>query len=125
MHKQRGISLIGMVLIGCVGGFFVLLGVKCIPAYTEYFGVKKAIAALIKESPNAPAPEIRAGFDRRGVIESFSSVSGENLDIEQTPAGTTISVAYDREVPVVANISLKIHFAVSESSGGNTSATAQ
>lgn len=124
MKKQRGLSLLGLLIIGALVGFFVLLGIKCIPAYTEYFGVKNAITALIKESASVPPQEIRKSFDTRGNIEGYS-VKGEDLDIDQTPNGTTIGVEYDREVPVVANISLKIHFTVSQSTAGKSAEQGQ
>ncbi|MEW9900068.1 DUF4845 domain-containing protein [Chitinivorax sp. PXF-14] len=124
MKKQRGLSLFGLLVIGALVGFFVLLGIKCVPAYTEYFGVKNAITALIKDSASAPAQEIRAAFDKRGLIEGYK-IRGDELDIDQTPNGTTIGIEYDREVPVAANISLKIHFTVSQSTAGKSAEQGQ
>ncbi|TLY49756.1 MAG: DUF4845 domain-containing protein, partial [Gammaproteobacteria bacterium] len=37
-HKQKGLTLISMVIVMCVVGFFAYAAMKLIPAYTEYFG---------------------------------------------------------------------------------------
>ncbi|WP_137936232.1 DUF4845 domain-containing protein [Chitinivorax sp. B] len=125
MHKQYGMSLFGFLIIAAVVGFFALLGVRAIPAYSEYFSVKKIVKALIQENAGSTPQEIRANFEKRATIDYISSVKGDDLDIEQIGGTTTIGLEYSKEVPVVANVSLKFAFKVSETNGSKTPDAAQ
>ena len=49
MHKQRGVSLMGLLIIGSMVAFLMLLGFKLVPAYVEYFSLKKTLQSLAVE----------------------------------------------------------------------------
>lgn len=112
MRKQRGVSLLGVLVIGFMVGFALLLGFKLVPAYTEYFSAKKVLAALVNEQRNSGPEEIRKAFDRHATIDDIKSFKADDLDIEQSKEGLGISVAYDNTVPLFANIYVLIKFQV-------------
>lgn len=118
MRSQRGLGLLTLILGGAGLGMVLLLGFKMIPAFSEYFGVKAAVASLAKEKSGAPLSEIREQFDKRATIEDIKTVSSSDLDIIQDKSGTSISIAYDREVPLFANVSLLFHFQTEARGGG-------
>lgn len=117
MRKQRGLSLLGLLVIGFMVGFAMLLGFKLVPAYVEYFAVKKTIAVLAKEQKTSSPEDIRKAFEKRAVIEDINSFKADDLDIAKDKNGISISVAYDKIVPVFSNIFVLIKFEAS--SGGN------
>lgn len=117
MRKQRGLSLLGLLVIGFMVGFAMLLGFKLVPAYVEYFAVKKTIAVLAKEQKTSSPEDIRKAFEKRAVIEDINSFKADDLDIAKDKNGISISVAYDKIVPVFSNIYVLIKFEAS--SGGN------
>lgn len=117
MRKQRGLSLLGLLVIGFMVGFAMLLGFKLVPAYVEYFAVKKTIAVLAKEQKTGSPEDIRKAFDKRAVIEDINSFKADDLDITKDKNGISISVAYDKTVPVFSNIYVLIKFEAS--SGGD------
>jgi hypothetical protein len=117
MRKQRGVSLLGLLVIGFMVGFAMLLGFKLVPAYVEYFAVKKTIAVLAKEQKTGSPEDIRKAFEKRAVIEDINSFKADDLDIAKDKNGISISVAYDKTVPVFSNIYVLIKFEAS--SGGN------
>ncbi|QNM95577.1 DUF4845 domain-containing protein [Chitinimonas koreensis] len=119
MHKQRGVSLINMLLWAIVLGFGALLTVKLIPTFSEYFGVKSVLKALVQEQAGAPVSEIRDSFDKRATIEYITSVKSSDLDIVQDQSGITISVQYQRTIPLIANASLVFDFSVEEHRNGS------
>jgi len=112
MRKQHGLSLLGVLLIGILVAFALLLGFKMVPAYTEYFSAQKTLAALASEQRNSSPEEIRRAFDRRSIIDDISSFKSDELDIEQGKEGLGISVAYDRVVPLFSNVYLLLKFEV-------------
>ncbi|MBB5020162.1 hypothetical protein HNQ59_003476 [Chitinivorax tropicus] len=122
MRKQQGLSLFGFLIIAAFVGFFALLAVRSIPAYSEYFSVKKMVKALIQENASGSPQDIRNSFDKRASIDYVSSVKGEDLDITQIGGVTTIGLEYSKEVPVVANISLKFAFKIEETTGSKAAA---
>lgn len=113
MRKQRGVSLLGLLVIGFMVGFAMLLGFKLVPAYVEYFAVKKTLAVLAKDQKSSPPEEIRKAFEKRAVIEDINSFKADDLDISQDKNGLSIAVAYDKIVPVMSNIYVLIKFEVS------------
>lgn len=117
MRKQRGLSLLGLLVIGFMVGFAMLLGFKLVPAYVEYFAVKKTIAVLAKEQKTSSPEDIRKAFEKRAVIEDINSFKADDLDIAKDKNGISISVAYDKIVPVFSNIYVLIKFEAS--SGGD------
>ena len=58
---QKGITMIGFVMLLGVLGFIALVAMKLIPVYTEYFGVVKSMKLLQGEAgiENASVEEIR------------------------------------------------------------------
>lgn len=113
MHKQRGLSLVTLILVAALVGSVLVLGLKLMPAYTEYFGLKAAIKKLAVEQAGAPPQEIREAFYKRATIENIQSVQPDDLEITQDQSGTTIAVKYQKVIPLVANISLMVDFQTS------------
>jgi hypothetical protein len=51
-YRNRGITLIGFLMLMAVVGFFAYLAMRLIPMYSEYMGVVKSMQQ-IKEEPGA------------------------------------------------------------------------
>ncbi len=83
---------------------------RCVPAWTEYFSLKKVLQATANEfGVEAQNPVIRASFDRRAYIDDLP-VKGNDIDISKDNGRTRLSVAYQRKVPVAGNMSLLFDF---------------
>ena len=112
MNKQRGISLIGLLVISGLLVFVAIMGFKLLPSYIEYFTVKRIVSDL------ARAPEIRGGtirdvqsaFDRRTSIDNVSSIKGSDLEVEKTGDGFNIVVNWSTRVPLFGNLNACIDF---------------
>jgi len=114
LKQQRGVSLVGMLLLGAIGAFLLLMAFRTVPAVTEYMAIQRIVGALAEEGDNgAPIADLRRGFDRRGQIDDISSVTGADLVITKEGSQTVIEVEYERRVQMVANVSLLIAFEAS------------
>jgi hypothetical protein len=109
MKKQRGLSLIGLMVAGGVLFFLALLAMRAVPVYLEYFKVRTAIQALAA-SGSTSAADLRNAFDKRADLDDIEGVRGEDLDIQRVGAGVVISVRYSRKVPLMAHASLLFDF---------------
>ena len=117
-YRQEGISLIGVMMLLCVVGFFAYAAMKLIPAYTEYFGVVKSMKA-IADAPNASEKtleQIRRDLDSNFSIQYVDdkTVPASGIKLETTGGARRLHITYDKEMPFVYNISLLAHFDHSE-----------
>ena len=117
--SQAGLSLIGTMFVGVVLAAVVLLGLKLIPVFSEFFGVKRAIAAVAAEADpqTATVPQLRMAFSKRAMVHEVTSVSATDLDITKENGQIVISVEYSRKVPLFSGVSLL--FDLSASSAGS------
>lgn len=114
VKRQRGLSVVGVLVVGALAAFVLLVAFRTVPAVTEYLAVQRIVRTLAEEGDNGVAVlELRRGFDRRRQIDDVSSVAGVDLVISKPGGRTLIEVDYARRIPVVANVSLLIDFHVS------------
>jgi hypothetical protein len=113
MLKQRGLSLVNLIIGLALVGFLGVMAAKLMPAYIEYFGVKKILASMEQAGDlKNPVREIRKSYETRNAIENIKSLKGEDLEITKEGGETVVSAAWSVKVELVSNISACIDFAV-------------
>ena len=109
-RRQRGITLLGLLLWAIVIGFVALLAMRVLPTMNEYFTIQKAVNKIAGEGFNT-VPEIRAAFEKQKEIEySIQSISSKDLDITKENDKVVIRFAYDKEVEIVSPVYLLIKY---------------
>ena len=110
--KQRGATMLGMLIVGAMVVFVALVVMKMVPAYTEFMSVKKVLRAMEQESLSSMSTkEIKDSFDKRASIDYISSVKGSDLTVEKGEGGTTVvAVEYQIVKPIIGNVSVLIDF---------------
>lgn len=115
---QHGISLTGLILVLAVLGVIAIFALKLLPTYFEYSAVKEAIVRA-KEAGGTPR-EIQVAFDKNAGMNNVTAISGRDLTITRDDGGVQVSFAYEKRVPLVANVSLVIDYAgTTDPSGAN------
>ena len=114
-NQQRGLTMIGFLFVAFVFVMVALLGMKLIPAYIEFFSVKKILAAMgqdsdLKSKSNA---EIRSDFAKRANVGYVTVVKQDDLSIDRSGGTLVISVEYEFRSKLVGNISLVVDFSAS------------
>ncbi len=113
MKNQRGLSLVGFIFLAVIVGFVMFTAFRCVPAWTEYFSLKKVLQATANEfSVDAQGAVIRGSFDRRASIDDLP-VKGSDVEIRKDNGRVSLAVAYQRKVPVAGNMSLLFDFEAS------------
>jgi Tfp pilus assembly major pilin PilA len=113
MQKQRGVSLVGLIVTLAVLGVVGVLASKLIPAYIDYFAVKKMFATMEQAGDfKLSVREIRKSFDTRNTIESVADVKGDDLEIGKEGGETVVSVAWSKKVSMFGNLSACLDFYV-------------
>ena len=109
-HGQRGLTLIGLIIVLFIAIFVAMLAFKLIPAYIDFYTAKKAINAVARQG--STVAEIRRSFDLRSAIDDVK-VRASDLEITKEGNEMVIGFAYRKEVPLFANVGIYIDFAAS------------
>ncbi|HEU4622035.1 MAG TPA: DUF4845 domain-containing protein [Burkholderiaceae bacterium] len=109
MQKQRGVSLLGLMVIGGIIALGVIVGMQVVPSFAEYQEIKKAVN-LAKDA-GTTVPEIRASFDRSVQAGYITTLTGKDLDITKDTKGEiVIRFAYEKKLPLFGPVSLVIDY---------------
>lgn len=110
--QQQGMTFIGLVIVVGAIVFLAMIGMKMVPAYIEFMGVKKAITHIASE-PNfndMSKKEIAVMFDKAASATYVEVVKGSDLVIESGDAGKVVTVDYQVVKPIIANVSVQMDF---------------
>jgi len=113
MKSQRGITLVGMVLVAIVIVIVAVLGLKVAPAYIEYLTIKKAIVAIAQSNSKSTVAEVRYAFQLRSAIDNIDAIGPKDLEVTKEGNDIVVSVAYPKRIPLFGNVSVVIDFAAS------------
>jgi hypothetical protein len=105
-RTQRGMTLMGFIIVLAVVGVFVYMGMKVIPMYSEYYAVKQSVNGLANEPGVAgmDVAKIRDLFFRRLYVSYSENVKTENVKLRRKEAGWLMTVDYEVRRPLVANL---------------------
>ena len=113
MRKQRGLSLVNLIIMLAVAAFLAVMGMKLVPAYIEYYKVKKLFASMEQAGDlKGTVREIRNSWEKRNAIEDVRSIKGEDLEITKEGGETVLSANWSVKVPLVSNVSACLDFSV-------------
>ena len=115
-RTQRGMTLIGFIIVLAVVGIFAYVAMKLVPMYSEYYAVKSALKGLQAEPgiANRDPAKIQDLFFRRLYISYAENVKAENVKIERIDGGWTMSVDYEVRKPLMGNLDVVGKFSTSE-----------
>jgi hypothetical protein len=113
--QQRGLTMIGFLFVALVLVFLAMLAMKVVPAYIEFFSVKKILATMGQESDirSKSNAEIRGDFMKRAEVGYVTVVKQEDLAIDRSSGVPVISTDYEFRTKLVGNVSLMIDFSAS------------
>ena len=107
--RQRGLTLIGLLVAGVFVALIALVGMRVVPTVIEYMAIKKAVVRAASSSDNPS--EIRAAFERSASIDDFTAIAGKDLVIAKVGDRQVVSFDYEKRVPLFGPASLVIQYA--------------
>jgi Domain of unknown function (DUF4845) len=116
MKREGGMTLLALIFVLGVAAFFAIVGFRLLPAYLEYFTVKRIVSDLVQNPDlrSASVKDVQVAFDRRATSEYLSSVKGSDLQVGKNASGITISASWEQKVALVANISALVEFQIEQ-----------
>jgi len=111
--RQQGLGFAGVIILLIAIVFIAIIGMKLVPAYIEYFTIKKAITGMTQsgELRGGSVADVRKAFDRRAAVDDITALRPEDLEISKEGNEIVVSFAYEKRVPLFYNISVLIDFA--------------
>jgi hypothetical protein len=123
LAPQRGTSLLGLVVIAIIVGFFALMAMRVFPSVNEYLTIRKVVSQIMKNQPGS-ASEIRNSFARATDVEySIHTITANDLVVTQAGDHLKTTYAYNVEIPIVEPVFLLVKYEGSASSGSGGGAT--
>ena len=110
MHNgQRGLSIIGLIIVLALVIVVALFGMKLVPSFLEYRTAKRAIEAIAR-SAQSPA-DVRRAFDNQAAIDDINTITSKDLEISRDGNQMVIGFAYRKEVPLFGPVGMYIDYA--------------
>lgn len=113
--RQRGLTMIGFLFTAAVLIMIAMLGMKLVPAYIEFFSVKKILTTMAQE-PDFKSwsnAEIRSDFSRRASVGYVTAVKPEDLVIDRGSGVPVVTADYAYRTRLIGNASLVVDFKAS------------
>jgi hypothetical protein len=113
--RQRGLTMISFLFVAAVLVAVAMLAMKVVPAYVEYFSVKKILATMGQEADlrNMSNSDIRKDFEKRASVGYVTVVKPDDLAVDRSSGTPVISASYQFRTGLIGNASLIIDFSAS------------
>lgn len=106
--RQRGLSFIGVIVIGLLAVAAFAIGGQSVPVFLESHAIQKAINKAAKEG--STVPEVRGSFDRAAAIDDIFTISGKDLDVGKRGDKVVVRAKYAREIALAGPAYLVYRF---------------
>jgi len=114
---QQGAGFAAMFLM--IGGVIIIatLAMKVIPAYWDYSDIKRLFKVIASDPAmkTASVREIRESFRKRAMIDSISTITADDIQIDKSEGPLVLNSSYVVKIPLVGNASLMLEFTPSSS----------
>ena len=110
---QRGMTLIGWVILLLPVFVIGYAGILLTPKYLNYFNVVKAMnqeATEAKDSPAIDPKQIRGGLARRFDVEYIDKPTPNEIDVHRDGDHWVMVADYEELVPLAGNVSILVQF---------------
>jgi len=94
IQQQKGFSLSGLLVASFFLIMLAVLGMKLAPVYLEYSSIN----------------QIKMAFAKRAQIDNIKSITAQDIKVKKENGRVILSTQYVKQIPLVSNISLHIHF---------------
>lgn len=112
MKRQQGLTMISWLVVFCVVGFFIMVGLRVVPVYLEHYSVKNVLASLNQEPliSRKSVGEIREMLFNRLYINNVRTLDRDHVTIKRAGGVTKIEISYEERRPIAGNMDVVMTF---------------
>jgi hypothetical protein len=111
IREQRGLSIIGFILVLSMAIFVSFIGMKIVPIYMEYYSVVSAMNGVASErgSANLSPFDIKVKVLNRLYVSYSANVKESHIKITRAN-GVNLRIVYEVRTPVMGNLDVIAKF---------------
>ncbi len=111
LSRQRGITLLGLIMVLFLIGFAAFIGMKLLPVYQEYFSVVQGMKSVAAQPgiANRQGPEIKEMLMKRFYISYVESVKRQHIKVVRKNV-LTVQIQYEVRRSLLGNIDFVAKF---------------
>jgi Tfp pilus assembly protein PilE len=112
-HRQRGMTMLGIIVVVIVVGAWVYAGIRLVPKYLEYMRVASTLEKVRDEFDSNPGSTefmLRKAIERHFDIEMVEVITSNDIEIKKEGGEFTMRAAYEDTVPLAGNVSFLVSF---------------
>jgi len=110
LHRQKGMTAIGWLIVLGLIGFFTMLVLKMSPSYMEYYKVVSTLESLEAESNITSPADIRRLLDRRFNISYVETLDAKDVKITTAGPAFKVTANYESRVHLFYNVYVVMTF---------------
>jgi hypothetical protein len=112
MHRQAGMTTLGLVILVAFVGLFAFAGLRLTPVYLNYMKVAGVISGVQEEFDGTGASKsaIRTSISRRFDIDSVAVIKAKDVEIKAVKDGYEVSAVYAHKAAFLGNVSFLVEF---------------
>lgn len=117
--RQRGVTLIGWVILLVPLAIVVYAGIRLTPVYLNYMNVSRSLQQVANEfKEGGDSASIRNSLEKHFDIESIDYPTIKDIKITKDGRGWLVQAAYDDQAPLFSNVFILVSFDKSVHVGG-------
>lgn len=111
-QRQSGLSLIAILCIVAMIGFFVMCGIKMAPKYFEYLSVREVISKVSAEyDPSEQSiSDIRLRIANLLNTNQIYDIKPQDVEVYRKEGNTYIDASYEARIPIMWRIDAVLKF---------------
>ncbi len=112
-HRQRGMTMLGIIVVVAVVGAWIYAGIRLTPKYLEYMRVAATLEKVRDEFSSNPGSTefmLRKAVERHFDIEMVEVITSNDIEIKKEGSVFTMRAAYEDTVPLAGNVSFLVTF---------------
>jgi Domain of unknown function (DUF4845) len=110
LKRQNGMTAIGWLIVLGLIGFFVLLTLRMLPSYLEYYKIVSSLDSLVNETGLDSPAAIRRLLDRRFNISYVDVIQPTDVIIKPVGSNFQVIADYEARKHIFANVDVVMSF---------------
>ncbi len=110
-QRQRGLSVVGFIVVIALVALAGMIGFRMVPAYIEFFTVKKLMTNTLQTTREPfSLYQFRKDFDLKASADYVDSVRGADVEVTKEGNQLVATASWTRVLHLVGNVSLLLEF---------------
>lgn len=108
--RERGMTLIGLLLVLLMAGILVFIAIRLAPIYIQAFNIKASLDALRPDAATQPIEKLRTELVNQIIINSIKGVRFSDYVFTRRGNKLTISISHNIKGTFIDNLDFVLRY---------------